>query len=140
LKGIIRIGDIVGPGLGEDGLVADSAKLLIDSKICDETITAGSWVALTSETNVSLGQYAVEALATVYGMAVTGGNLGDEIDIVLMGRAEYSFIPSRPINTILYLGANGTSRTTMPPSGYRTRVGVGYGASVLIQIYEPIEI
>lgn len=140
MKGLIRIGDIVGPGLGEDGNAADSAKLLADKKICDETITKGSWVALTSETNVSLGQYDVEELATIYGMAITDGNFGDEIDIILFGRAEYDFIPNRPINTILYLGANGTSRTTMPSSGYRTRVGVGYGASVFIQIYEPIEI
>lgn len=138
MKGITRIGDIVGPGLGEDGLVADSAKRLEDTKIANETITAGSWVSLTSETNISLGQYSTESLATIYGMAITSGNSGDQITIALIGRIEEPFIPNRPINTIIYLGANGTSRTTMPPSGYRTRVGVGYGSSVLIQIYEPV--
>ncbi len=44
MKGLIRIGDIVGPGLGEDGLNADTAKRLEDIKTCNETILEGSWL------------------------------------------------------------------------------------------------
>ena len=136
MKGVIRVGDIVGPSL--EGLHALSAERLQTSRVCDETIEIMDLVTATSGTNVALGQSNVELKATVLGIALTRGDIGDSIDILLFGNyedASLAFILNDPI----FLGLNGAIEQLPPIVGWQTEVGSSNGSgSIFLSIKEPI--
>lgn len=140
MKGVIRIGDIVGPGLGEDGDVALSAKRLEVDRIADEDIVIGDWVTATSGTNVALGQNNVAAKAVILGMALTDTLTGGTVKVLLFGNYE-SVLLAYALNIPLFLGINGKATIVAPIVGYQTNVARSNGAgSIFVKVEEPIAV
>jgi len=119
---------------------SEAAKLLIDTRICDENISALRLVTAIDSTDIELANNNIYSSSKVLGLSLQSGNIGDEIEVLLFGKVEdnsFSFTLNEP----LFLTSNGQITSTAPTSDFSVNIGhsLGVGA-IFIDIKEPIEI
>lgn len=110
-----------------------------DFKEASEVISALKCVYLDSETTVAIADKTDNIKAEVFGVAITAGNIGEEVEIVNYGQIDDAFFLF-PVNATLFLGTSGTITTTPPGDGeVRTIIGKSLGiGSIFVNISEPI--
>lgn len=119
---------------------AQAAERLIVKKICTEAITSKRFVTADNGTHVSHAQSNDALKSRVLGMALSDGEIDDEISILLFGNdVDNSYV--FPLNSPLYLGLNGGFSDDPVDSGWLVNVASSNGSgSIFINIDEPIEI
>lgn len=78
--------------------------------------------------------------AQVLGVAINAAIVGAQVEVLLNGViTDLSF--NFPLNSLLYLGDNGTITDVQPTTGYRVSVGKATGINeIYIEIQETIEL
>jgi hypothetical protein len=118
----------------------DSAKRLEDKKTCAEVISALKIVRAINDTEVVLADNLTYTNCKALGIALQAGNIGTEIDILLLGKVTdpaFTFT----INEPLFLTAGGVITSTPPSNNFSVNIGHSLGnGAIFININEPIEL
>jgi hypothetical protein len=135
---------IVQVGCDQSGLtpppgIADASKWLVIEKTAGENIQALRIVKfLDKDTVVYAHQSLTYADAKGIGMAITAGNTGELVQVLIMGVVEDVFF-NFPANTLMFLADNGVITDTVPVSGHSVIVGECPTTDVFtLSIREPI--
>lgn len=119
---------------------ASSSDKVLTTKICDETISALKLVVAVNSSNVLLGDSTAYTSSKCLGLALTSGNIGEVIDVLLFGKHEdvsFTFTLNEP----LFLSSNGSVTQTPPTVNFTTTIGHSLGnGAIFIDIREPIQL
>ncbi len=108
-------------------------------KIANETISALKLVVAVNDERVEIAEPDNYNNSKVLGVAITGGNVNDEINIVTFGELKDSFF-NFTLNEPLFLEANGTITETPPTTGFVVTIGHGLGSgAIFVNINEQID-
>lgn len=118
----------------------DSAKFLLDTRICAEVISALRLVTAINDTEIVLANKDNYTESKVLGISLQAGNIGNEIEVLLFGKVEDSSF-NFPLNEPLFLDLNGVITSTPPTSDFSVNIGhsLGLGA-IFIDVKEAIEL
>lgn len=110
------------------------------TKVTSETISAMQLVRLDNPTDVSIANTTTCPDATVFGVARTAGNTGENIEIQSSGKL-YDSSFTFPVNTPLFLGPTGSITDVAPTTGFLTQIGYAGGPGlIIIEIQDPVEL
>lgn len=102
----------------------DVAKRIIDVRVAEEPISAYKLVTASSGNQVRLAQNNTTFNdAQVFGLSLNGANIGENVQVLLLGAAENAIFSSFVVNGKIYLGVNGSLTQTPPISGFQTDIG-----------------
>lgn len=118
---------------------ATSAEWVVIEKKAGETISALNMLRLfDADTVVKSSNDGTRNEAKCIGIALTSGNTGDVIRVLILGLVSDAFF-SYPAGTLLFLGTNGTITDIAPSTGYSAIIGEVPATGVFIlSINEPI--
>lgn len=139
MDSISSIGDVVGPGLGEDGALSEANG---ESRIAAVSIVAGQPLRIDTDGKWTACSVDTYENATAIAIASASGSAGSEVLGIYIGKLELStstFTSSQP----LFLAADGsiTDVATTIIGEYITRLGKGlYSGSIYVQCEEPVEV
>jgi len=114
----------------------EAAKLVL-TKTAGENISALKIVRLTASDNYVLADEVTYNEALAIGVALNAASTGQQVRALTLGILEDAFF-TFPLNTLLYLGSNGTITDTVPAT-HRVRLGYSLGpGAIFVKIEEPI--
>ena len=138
MDNLINIGDVVGPGLGEDGNLSEANG---EVRKAADTIQKGQLLRIDNNGQWVVGSVDTYENATVVAMATENGNIGDDVLGIYIGKVS---VPSTATDSVaLFLGSDGfsTETATTVVGEYITRIGKGlFQDTIYVQCEEPVEV
>jgi hypothetical protein len=132
------------PITGKFDLVNSSseAEKLVEVKIADSSMSALLIVKATGINTVDLASNdSLYGDAVAFGVLINSVSVSGEVDVVRCGKITDAFF-TYPVNTLLFLGLNGTITDIDPSTTLATHVTpIGYGlgsGAIFIDIDKPI--
>ena len=138
MDSLVNIGDVVGPGLGEDGNLSEANG---EVRKAAETIQKGQLLRIDSNGQWVVGSIDTYENATVVAIATESGSVGADVLGIYIGKVS---IPSTATDSVaLFLGSDGfsTETATTIVGEYITRIGKGlFQDTIYVQCEEPVEV
>lgn len=133
---------------GIDGLIDSSLLPLVPAaslqiiRKTNSIVVPGDVVKADSDTHVSLSSFDLTLdSATSLGVAITSGNIGDNIIIMILGVVTLPVFNIFTVNSILFLDSLGAISDVRPINGYLTTIGKALGGgSIMVQVGNPTKL
>ncbi len=124
----------------DSGTGSGDASAVKSTKIAGEDLSALKVVALSSANEVVLADKATCGEALAYGVTLTAGIMGANVEVLNQGILEDPFF-SYPLNDILFLDSSGNITNVAPTTGFSLIIGKSLGpGSIYVDIDVPIEL